>query len=159
MRSYSDGVFTPEEQVLLREATRIIEMLPDPEEVLRGVRYARPRDLRCHELARAVGEVLGLAVQDGHYGAVEHSWLWTTKDPPYTAILDVYCVGSLPQVRLLDGWALLPHLRTKEDGLPAIRTAYVPGELRTDIDEAKIRELVDLIRRRAGSEHEFAPVA
>lgn len=61
---------------------------------------------RCHELAHAVGEVLGMPVQDGHYQGLNHSWLWTRPLPKLPApslpnILDVYVPGELPQVQLI----------------------------------------------------------
>lgn len=100
--------------------------------------------VRCHELARAVGRVLDLPFEDGHYGFVDHSWLWTKPKPVYTPtprlglpnILDVYCVGSLPMVRLVDCSA---------PALPHAGWAYRPGPLRKDIDEERVKELVALI--------------
>lgn len=72
------------------------------------------RLVRCHELARAVGRVLGLRVEDGRFGFVEHTWLWT--EPPEKAlmpwamprILDVYVPGAMPQVQLIDTASGLP---------------------------------------------------
>ena len=131
MRSYSERrVFSGEEQALLREATQLVARLPDD------------NDLRCHELARVIGELLRLPVQDGHYKLVEHSWLWARREKPYTSILDVYCVGSLPMVRLLDTAFMLPHLQTSERS----QGVYIPGEERTDIDYEKVARLVFFLR-------------
>lgn len=126
MRSYSEReVFTPEEMELLGLAADLVRSLPD----LPG--------LRCHEVARAVGEVLGLQVQDGKYGWCEHSWLWTRpwmsgSFPP--SVLDPYAVGSLPQVKLVDM------------GLPAHRGTYTVGDERTDVDLGLVKVLVEGLR-------------
>lgn len=53
--------------------------------------------IRCHELARAVGKFFKLDIVDGYYGIVEHSWCLT----PNGHILDPYCVGGMPQVKLV----------------------------------------------------------
>lgn len=116
MNSYSElEVFTKDEVNLFQRATKLVEALRDRNK------------LRCHELARAVGSVLGLHVQDGYYGFVNHTWLWTeplkwNDLTSYTRlgfpnILDVYSVGSLPMVRLVDG---------KHTALPHVGWAYRP---------------------------------
>lgn len=138
MRSYSEThVFTPEELDLLQRAMYLVAAIPDVP------------GLRCHEVARAVGKVLGLQVQDGHYGLVEHSWLWTRpwtwgKYPP--SVIDVYSVGSLPQVRLVDVSCIgLPHLRHDDDprdGCSLKNTGYRPGEPRDDVDEEAVKFLL-----------------
>lgn len=98
-------VFTDQEIILWRKATALIERSPDP---LLGA------PVRCHELARAVGRVLGLEHQDGRFGFVEHTWLWTTtlrdQAPPWVLprILDVYVPGAMPQVQLIDTVSGLP---------------------------------------------------
>jgi hypothetical protein len=121
MKSYAEReVFTVNETQCWRRARAAVEALD---------RAYGCDDLRCHELARAVGMWLGLQVQDGHFGYVEHSWLWTQPLDPELGllvrsrlpnVLDVYVPGELPQVQLV-------HMHT---GLPA---AYRHGELRTDI--------------------------
>jgi hypothetical protein len=125
VKSFSLTVFSSEERELLARAEEIVRRLPEVED---------PDDLRCHEVARIVGGVLGLEVTDGHYGFVEHSWCWTTPLSKAQRvgirigmpnILDPYCVGSLPQVRLIDG---------QTTALPHVGWAYRPGETRTDID-------------------------
>lgn len=145
MKGYSvvTGVFGKQALDLLARATRIVEGLPEID------------GLRCHELARAVGAVLGLTVADGRYGMVEHSWLFVPAgdsrlrepvvDPGQLSelvpamlrqqdrpldVLDVYAVGSLPMVRLIYSRALLPH----ED-------LYRVGRCRTDIDQPLVEHL------------------
>jgi hypothetical protein len=99
--------------------------------------------LRCHELARAVGRVLGLPFQDGQYGFVDHSWLWTAplqKERSeykfrfgFPNILDVYSVGSLPMVRLVD---------CSVTAFPHVGWAYRPTDEREDIDLVVVNVLV-----------------
>ncbi len=92
-------IFTPRELKLLDCAETLVAIAP----------YEIDGDLvRCHELARAVGAVLGLQHEDGRYGFVDHTWLWTSKlservapwDLPH--VLDVYVPGGMPQVQLID---------------------------------------------------------
>lgn len=121
MRSYSlESVFSRDEVRFLQHAVEIVEELPD--------------GLRCHEVARIVGGVLGLETCDGYYGFVDHSWCWTTPlsaARPATRrigmpnILDPYCVGSLPQVRLVDASCT---------SLPHVGWSYRPDTMRTDVD-------------------------
>lgn len=119
MKSYSESeVFSAREVSLLQVATALVESFPSTD-------YLR-RPLRCHEVARAVGELLHLQVQDGFYGFVDHSWLWTSPLDTsrvvgrlgFPNILDPYSVGSLPMVRLVDGG---------HTGLPHVGWAYRPG--------------------------------
>lgn len=134
MRSYSETeVFSKAARKLLSRARDLVKGLPDPAE--------GSEPLRCHEVARVVaqklaGQVCGLGalvldVVDGKFGEIEHSWI-EVADPegPRRLILDVYAVGSLPQVQLHDATGLLPHLRT-----------YTRGAVRVDIREAVIQEL------------------
>lgn len=124
MRGYSEtDVFSAWELDVLRRATAIVA--------------AVDRASRCHELAHAVARALGLQAQDGHYGMVEHSWVWLTPwDKPWRPgkyppnVLDVYAVGSLPQVQLVDMRGLLPHMQ-----------AYRPGLPRTDVDPLEVDRL------------------
>lgn len=99
-------VFTMREKDLLRRARLLVERAPYEA-------FGEP--VRCHELARAVGRVLDLEHQDGRFGFVEHTWLWTERlsdkfAPPWVLprILDVYVPGSLPQVQLVDTASGLP---------------------------------------------------
>lgn len=100
-------------------------------------------ELRCHEVARAVGQILELPHQDGQYLFANHSWLWLKPvEPNRTAmgecprILDVYAVGSMPQVQLFDTFILLQR----------VGTIYKPGEERTDIKQHIVNELVRQMR-------------
>jgi hypothetical protein len=111
MKGYASfEVFTAYEQKLLERATYLVGSIPD---------NFLPNDyLRCHELARAVGFFMHLPHQDGAYGSVEHTWLWTRplvrledgQQPP--VILDVYAVGRLPMVQLVDYSSSGPMQRT-----------------------------------------------
>lgn len=95
----------------------ITERLIPPEQIAifhlvteQVAKLATRNDLgRCHELARAIGQIHGLQVQDGYYGYVEHSWCWMTPwmevelgYPLIPNLLDVYAVGKLPMVQLHD---------------------------------------------------------
>jgi hypothetical protein len=130
--SYSEReVFTPDEVELWRRAVRYVDRIPE---------YLA--DSRCHEVARAVGELLSLPHQDGFYGFVDHTWLWT-RPLDRTAgrmgrigfphVLDVYRVGSLPMVALVDG---------AHTSLPHVGWAYRPGTERTDVDSDRVKTLV-----------------
>jgi len=134
MRGYSEtSVFSAQDLRLLQRTEEIVARFPEsgPE-----------GPLRCHEVARAVGRILGLEVQDGQYGFADHSWLWTS--PMSTAriigrtgfpnILDPYCVGSLPVVRLV---------HCSSPGLPHVGWSYRPGPARDDVDV----DLVELLVR------------
>lgn len=97
MRSWSERkVFATRARALRVAAERLVALVPEP--VFGNAEW------RCHELARAIGSRLGLEVVDGTFGAVDHSWLEISDGclDRTTAILDVYAVGSLPQVRLVD---------------------------------------------------------
>ena len=121
MHSYSEtDVFNSRELNLLQKASLMVAAIPD----IPG--------LRCHEVARAIGKILDLQVQDGHYGLVEHSWLWVNPWKPglYPPnVLDTYSVGSLPQVRLANIGSI---------GVP---NGYRPGPERTDIKHNIIRRI------------------
>jgi len=130
MRGYAElEIFTGEELEIWRCATKLVD-------ALREVEFP---DLRCHELARAVGKVLGLQVQDGFYGFVDHSWLWLRPLGPtvgrfgFPNILDVYSVGVLPLVRLVDAQAT---------SLPHVGWAYRPANAREDVQQAVVDRLV-----------------
>ena len=124
MRSYSEtNVFSSKELDLLQKAIYLVAEIPDMTPIL-----------RCHEVARIIGSLLNLQVQDGHYGPVEHSWLWMKpwkngKYPPN--ILDVYSVGSLPQVKLVNFSTILPD-----------DNAYKPGPVRDDIRQNVVSDII-----------------
>jgi hypothetical protein len=130
MKGFSEqNFFSPIETQLFRRATAIVSRVEDVAKI------------RCHELVRAAGRVLDLEVQDGSYGFVEHSWLWTSPLPKvlgeglqhdehvcfgFPNILDVYCPGQIPMVRLLF---------CRETALPHVGWSYRPAwRPRTDID-------------------------
>lgn len=120
----SHHIFKSSEISLWKRATELVEGLPED------------LYLRCHELTRAVALYLNsvrprLLVCDGKFGSASHSWLVVTT-PGRHVILDVYSVGSLPMVQLIDAGSL------------AIRDArrYVEGTPREDIDERMIRRLL-----------------
>lgn len=125
MKSYSEtDIFPPFILPRLRTAQKIVERIPDPGK--------REEMLRCHEVARIVGAILDYEVVDGQFAAVDHSWLEVPyrparkrgeKVPVLGLILDVYAVGSLPQVKIVDSNSpLLPY-----------RGLYVKGAARDDI--------------------------
>lgn len=133
MKSYSEtNVFDANEVKLFKRATELVSKLLDRQLTV----------VRCHELARAVGRVLKLEVQDGYYGFCDHSWLWTVAPPKdrnalvgrlgLPNILDVYAVGQLPMVRLVD----CAHTQ-----LPHVGWAYRPGEARKDINHERVDSL------------------
>lgn len=137
MRSHSQTeVFNAAEIDCLKMAARIVAKLPNV--------GPTGEPIRCHEVARIVGAVLGMQVCDGLYGFVDHSWLWTTpfiKDDivgriGVPNILDPYCVGSLPQVRLVDCSVV---------SLPHVGWSYRPSGKRTDIHEIFVAEMVGKI--------------
>jgi hypothetical protein len=135
VRSYSQqAVFTPREVQLFWEANRLVALFPE-------AREGEPA-IRCHEVARAVGELLDLTVEDGHFGTVDHSWLWTEpvdqRRGRYPNILDVYAVGSLPMVQLVDMGHYLPH-----------NLAYRPGDPERIVRKDIRRDVVDYLK--AGS--------
>lgn len=142
MKPYAERrVFSPAARRAFTEATSMVEFyLPTYWERNETGRYApvtvpvtvEPdhsiRELRCHELVRAVGGILGLVPVDGTYGAVEHSWLVPRKEQGW--LLDVYAVGRLPQVQLVDTTSLLPEFKLFQAGAP-----------RLDLDHALIGAL------------------
>lgn len=98
--------------------------------------------LRCHEIARAMGRIVQLPVQDGWvglfsptFGGVEHSWLWT-KPFPFDGtdedvlawdghILDPRVMGGYPSVQLVSCHPMLSQLSVR------YRPSLVP---RTDVN-------------------------
>jgi len=125
MRNYSEyEVFSGKELAYFLAAQELIQLIPDDF-------MAEGWDLRCHEVTRAVGAQIGLKVVDGKSGRVDHSWLLTV-DNPRSNILDVYVVGRLPQVQLVD----MKYIGPRHD------LVYVPGKDRTDIDGAVVEKLL-----------------
>ena len=121
MRSYAETkVLTASDLMTLRYATALVDRVP---QALGG------KWVRCHELARAVGEGLELPVVDGSYGACDHSWLML----PTRVILDVYVPARVPQVQLCPYWV----------GAPAM---YRSGEARSDVRSDVTAYLVSRMR-------------
>lgn len=137
MKGYSAAeVFTARELQLLERATKLVAAVSDDTAYVAG-----GAAIRCFELARAVGDVLHLPVVDGRFGLVEHSWLLTTLPNaarrvadfvPRPSILDVYSVGRLPMVQLVDNahWGL------------SERVDYVAGGFRRDINTGIVERLL-----------------
>lgn len=100
MQGYSAlEVFTGRELVLRESARRLVDLVPELQ--ITG----EVNTIRCHELARAIGLMLHLPVTDGKYGPVEHSWCWTRQGQGGECpgnILDVYSIGRLPMVQLVE---------------------------------------------------------
>lgn len=108
MIGYSaNEVFSQNSQQLLALATLIVSSFPEIDDA--------GELIRCHEVARAVGEILQLEVVDGRYGMVEHSWLELSRG----RILDVYAMGRLPPVQLVMSSALtIPEYQAHKAGTP-----------------------------------------
>ena len=138
MKSHSEAIFDGRDIDLLHKAERIVEHVPD--------RNSRDELVRCHEVARIVGKILGLPVQDGYYGFVDHSWCWMAPMRPKLSrarigvphILDPYCVGSLPQVRIVV---------CDNTALPPAGVAYRADRERDDIDQEFVRRTILAILR------------
>jgi len=112
--------FSPQEQLLLEQLSVLVARIPEE--------IASP--IRCHELVRAVGNLYQMQVVDGHYNRTEHSWLYT-RNKPRTAknyILDVYAVGRLPMVQLMDAYYY--------------RDVYVESQARDDIDHNVVGQIL-----------------
>ena len=146
MISYSEReAFDKEELLLLARATALVACVDEREFAVPNS-LVRDNLIRCHELARAVGYVLGLAHEDGKYSCcpnespgINHSWLLVPRtfkgERVGLSILDVYAVGRLPQVQLLASTITLPNHRN-----------FIPGPMRTDIDETVVAKLVQMMR-------------
>lgn len=141
MKGYAEThVFSSAQLEKLDEAREVVRAFPSK---------VQGSVLRCHEVARAVGCALELAVIDGKYGPVEHSWCLTYGENG-GCILDPYAVARLPQVQLVSS-------------VPGIGfTPYVGGEKRTDVNQDVLRELVavavQVVRRRVLRKAEEAKV-
>jgi hypothetical protein len=119
-------IFTAQEQDLHKKACELVAKVPYEIE---------GKTVRCHELVRAIGFVLGLDYTDGYYGMLEHSWLWLTPREefcPPPRILDVYTPGRIPQVQIVDTSRNLPF-------------EYRRGPCRTDLDESIITALYNFL--------------
>lgn len=122
------GDFVKSDLDLLRDATTIVDAIPEP-----------PKGWgpwRCHEIARVVGTLLKLRVVDCSYGAMEHSVLFL-RDAIYArtghcaVILDPYCPGRMPQVQLVYLFIGTPQA-----------AMYKSTKPRTDIRETHVKWLI-----------------
>lgn len=123
MKGYAERKeFSQKAIEMFNEATALVDALPTPPQA---------DQLRCHELARAVGAMLDLIVVDGRAKVAQHSWLLVPRTFAGYDILDVYTPGRLPMVQLLDCFGALPGVRD-----------YVQGPARTDIDHDRVEALL-----------------
>lgn len=138
MKGYSStSYFHPELVGLFERATALVAALPEPRDV---------DHIRCHELTRAVFIMLSstdydIHVVDGTYGMIDHSWLELSLDGVTHAILDCYAVGRLPMVQLQN-----PREWRVAGRAPS---PYKAGPQRTDIDQARVRQLALTMGGRA----------
>lgn len=104
MRGYSHNqVFSPFARDKWATATEMVTLVPERVTTPGSVEQL----VRCHELARAVAWLINnggdVQVVDGHYCAVEHTWLVLSPNRGHAeCILDVYSVGRSPMVQLVD---------------------------------------------------------
>jgi len=124
------SIFCETEIALYEKAVEMLKVLPEhsPWGTL----------LRCHELARVVGELLDLEYVDGLYsGFMEHSWCLMPErhDRIGRNILDVYPVGRFPLPQLVDGC----H--------SALAKLYAIGDMRTDIRQCDVEWLAGSLNR------------
>lgn len=92
MKGYSERHHFDERALQIWErATKLVESIPTHLD-------AMGREIRCHEVARALGNVFGLEVADGCTIGVDHSWLIINR----STLLDPYAPGRMPMVQLVD---------------------------------------------------------
>lgn len=117
--------FTRADLDVLRDATSIVDALPNPPK-------GKPA-LRCHEVARVVGKLLRLRVIDCKLGAMEHSVCLVREASKRqgAVLLDPYCPGRMPQVQLVYQWT----------GAPIDAQYRSSKEPRTDINEKLVEAL------------------
>ena len=133
-------VFNKREFELWSRATEMVRMIPDDMDHSDRISPAWDRHhyrIRCHELANAVGTYLRLQVTNGNCGSVEHTWCWTTRDH----ILDVYSIGTLPMVQLVDYASM-----RKRISLPYTHVYLADPFPRTDIRTNIVNALLELWR-------------
>jgi len=107
-----------------------LSALADAQTYIARISNSWGNELRCHELARAVAEMLShreLVVVDGKCGPIEHTWLCFVDG----AILDPYVPGRVPAVQIID----------------PIAGSYRPGETRNDIRQPIIDRLIREMRK------------
>jgi hypothetical protein len=123
-------VITYAERVCFRPSH--LDLLTRVEACVARVSTTWGNELRCHELSRAVHDVVryrepGLEVIDGKCGPIEHSWLRFSDG----TILDPYVPGRLPAVQIID---------------PIVGVSYRLGEPRSDIRQWIVERLVREMR-------------
>lgn len=122
MKSHSCRLFSELEQSYTRAVAVAVATIGEP-----------PVLVRCHELVRAVCKLplpngLDAQVQDGTFGLVDHSWLYLfIEGRRWGSVLDVYSVGRLPMVQLVDIGPTTMH-----------HALYHSGPDRKDIDEERV---------------------
>lgn len=122
MISYSQREVFTERHLQLFDATKdIVSSLFDD------------NGMRCHEVARIIGELFNLPVTDGYYCAVHHSWIMLDRQ----TILDPYAVGRLPMVQLV-------HSNV---AVSAQAKCYVPDDVHClEVDQAAVAANVSRIQ-------------
>ena len=101
MKGYAEQFFLPEQRELYERAACLMAIFEEEFE-----------PLRCHEVTRVVADVCNVssAVVDGFFDHIDHSWIELLGPGSRRVILDVYAVGRLPLVQLVDtGTRLLPY--------------------------------------------------
>lgn len=149
------NIFDVQTLDLWRKATNIVNAIPTVWAEFEPDVWVAPnmpdpprtswRELRCHEIARVVADMLGLDreehVVDGQYGGADHTWIALDQDVITASgreprhVLDTYACGRMPQVQLVDIHFMLPE-----------RDGYRPGPRRTDIRESLISAIITKLR-------------
>lgn len=133
MRSYAEiAIFDPYYINVFNMAIKLVEKASNDDKIDDKV-------IRCHELARAVANVLSghnLQVVDGKLEGIEHTWLafaGNIGDPNSKHILDVYVPGRMPQVQLIHDHFF-------------VAKQYKAGHYRHDVDHAIVQKLAERMR-------------
>ncbi|MGB7957515.1 MAG: hypothetical protein WCF77_01560 [Minisyncoccia bacterium] len=104
MRPYaeSEGLIGQEEVTILGRIRDVVKALPELE-LYSG---REKRDVSCHLLARAIGKLFHLTVQDGYFASpgFPHSWLVNERGK----IFDVYPIAQVGGPVLFDNFWLGP---------------------------------------------------
>lgn len=102
-------------------------------------------ELRCHEVVRICYEIIAekyplIKVVDGVFGDVDHSWLVIER----SYILDVYCIGRLPQVQLAH-----PYIPSSVD----LNDLYQEREERKDIKIELVNHIINHVTEKMNAKH------
>lgn len=120
-------------------SSRALDLLERVELAIAVIHHRK--ELRCHEVARAIGEFFGVHVVDGYFGVADHSWCTfedhSEADRFRQYILDPYAVGRLPQVQLITVSGPV--------GMAA-QQMYREAAPRTDIDATIVSNLISQLR-------------